>query len=267
MQTARSYMFVDESGDSSLNRQTDLFLLGTVLIDKNDFDIVEGYLRLLKRRHFGDDYTLLHAVRLFETPGKDYPSIASKRKMNSFIGDLIHFFTVVPYAARMYAVNKPRLLKDLNYQPAPRKKVAGLNIDLPYERTSIRAIHDFAKLLETSDKTGEIVIESRLSKDTKFVGYFDTARQDQKKGSDEPDALAVTTRERVTSLSIANKLQGSAGLEIVDLCCYIEYRRLTGDPDNRLSVPMEALTTLSGVIKKHAYTQEVDRKPPLVVNI
>lgn len=251
MRASRAYMFVDESGNSSLNRKTDLFLLGTVIIDKNDFEIVEGYMRLLKRRYFDDDFKLLHANEIFEDTKVKYPELMG-RKMNSFLGDLNHFLTVVPYLTRMYSINKPGILKELGYTPAPKKKEGGVNIDLPYERTSTRAIHDFAQYLLEEKKTGEIVIESRLFSDAKFVSYFDSARQEFKKGS-SPDPRAKLTRQQVTSLSISNKLQGNGGLEIADLCCYIQYRMINGDPDNRLSIPMSKLQALSGVIKKHAY--------------
>lgn len=252
MVSKRAYMFVDESGVASLNRKSDLFLLGIVIIDKVDFEIVEGYLRLLKRKYFKDDHVTLHANEIFEKNDK-YPSLSTAKKMNSFLGDLAHFLTVVPYSVRFYSIDKPSMLKELNYTPAPKKKVKDISIDLPYERASIKAIHDFAMMLEEQNKTGEIVIESRLFSDAKFVSYFDSARQKLMKGN-VINPKADITLKRVTSLSIANKMQINGGLEIADLCCYIQYRILNGDPDNRLAISITKLESLAGVIKKHTFS-------------
>lgn len=252
-------MFVDESGVSSLNFKSDLFLLGCVIIDKEDFEIVEGYLRLLKRKHFEDDFITLHANEIFEKQkdgkGGKYPSLGTTKKMASFLGDLSHFLAVVPYSIRYYSVDKPSVLKELGYTPAPKKKSKEVNIDLPYERASVKAINDFAIFLDEQNKVGEIVIESRLFSDAKFVSYFDAARNELGKGNIRNDK-AKTTRKRVTSLSIANKMQINSGLEIADLCCYIQYRMQNKDPDNRLVVPLSKLSNLAGVIKKHAFSIE-----------
>lgn len=258
------YMFVDESGIASLNKKTGMFMLGTIIIEKSDFTIVEGYLRLLKRKYFGNDFKALHANELFESTQKSYPELQGT-KMNSFFGDLAHFLTAVPYEARMYAVDKNRIINSLNYIPAPKRKVTGINIDMPYEIASVEAIKDFANYLKNKKQTGEIVIESRLFSDAKFVSYFDIARQEKKKGN-IVDPNAKTTREYVTSLSISNKKQGNGGLEIADLCCYVEYRRLNGDPAKRLSVRMNKLEALSGVIKKHAYETDNGVKS-IVINL
>jgi hypothetical protein len=66
--------------------------------------------------------------------------------------------------------------------------------------------------------------------------------------------------------NVANKKQLNGGLEIADLCGYVEYRRLTGDLGSRLKVPMSAIDTLHGVIKKHTYSIEEGAKS-LVIKV
>jgi len=248
------FMFIDESGVSSLNRKSDLFLLSSVIINKEDFEIVEGYIRLLKRRFLTDDYTNLHANELFETPDTSYPMLKGK-KLNGFLVALQHVLSETPYNVRVYSVDKTKLCTDLGYTPVPKKKSTTINLDMPYEIAATNAIRDFTRFLVERDASGEIIIESRLFSDAQFVSYFDSTRQHLKKGSVEDD-LATEVKDRVTSLVIANKKQLNGGLEIADLCGYVEYRRLTGDPDSRLKVPMTALTAIHGVIKKHTYSIE-----------
>ena len=55
------YMFIDESGDASLNNKGRFFFLSTVIISRSDFEIIQGYMKLLKRRFFMDDFKILHA--------------------------------------------------------------------------------------------------------------------------------------------------------------------------------------------------------------
>lgn len=245
-------MFIDESGTANLNFKSDVFILSTVLIRKDDFEIVEGMLRLVKRKHFGDDFRNLHANELFESVTKSYPELVSDKQISSFLGDLGHVLQYAPYEVRTYAVDKTKIYKELGYVPAPKKKPKDINLDLPYERASLKAIEDFTNYLVRQDTTGEIIIESRLFSDSKFVSYFDDTRQYLKKGGQEA-ALARETNKRVTSLVISNKQQNSTGLEVADLCAYVSYRNKIGDPGKKIGLPPRHLTTLLGTIKKHTY--------------
>lgn len=261
----RVLMFIDESGTANLNFKSDLFVLSTVLINKKDYHIIEGMLGLVKRRHFHNDFKNLHANELFESPKTSYPELKTDKQLNSFLGDLCHVLQYAPYLVRSYAVDKTRLYKVLNYTPAPKRKPKGINLDMPYELSSVQAIEDFTRYLIKELAQGEIIIESRLFSDTKFVSYFDSTRQYLKKGSVQAK-LAKDTNQRVTSLVISNKQQKSAGLELADLVAYVVYRQKTGDPGRKVVLPPRHLATLHGIIKKHTYANDKGVKS-LVYNV
>lgn len=257
---------IDESGVANLNNLGDTFLLSTVTINKKDFEIIEGYLRLLKRQYLSDDFATLHATDLFERHQTHYPQLSTGNRANAFVQELGHVIGSVPFDCRIYMVNKDQLRARHGYTPAPRRTSNTLNLELPYEASAQRAILDFARYLVEHDAKGEIIIESRLFKDSEFVQTFDTVRQRLGPGG-TLQPLHGEVNDRITSLLIANKHQQNGGLELADLCAYVAYRHKKGDPDNRLAINMGLLNQLHAAIKKHAYKGADDRDKRLVYEL
>lgn len=248
------YMFIDESGVAHLNNPAKTFVLSSVIVHKKDFQIIEGYLRLLKREFLNDDYKTLHATDLFERPYNSYRKLYKPtNRLNSFVHEFRTVLRMVPYQTCVYSVDKNKLRKKLNYKPAPGRKSQTLNLDMAYELASLEAIFDFTKFLKAKKSKGEIVIESRLHHDGKFVSYFDNARKSKLPGN-VPNTLHKEVRELIPSLFIATKNSNNGGLELADLAAYITYRKLIGDPNNKLKFPVRRIDEFYGTIKKSAYS-------------
>lgn len=246
-------MFIDESGESSLNHVAKYFVLGTVVIRKDDSSIIEGYLRLLKRKFLNDDLKNIHATDLFERPYSCYRKLfRPQNRINAFVNQLSNILLNVPYKVGLYFVDKDKLRKRLGYIPKIGRKPIGFNIDLPYELCTLESIKDFTKLLIANRALGEIIIESRLNKDSAFVGYFDIARRRQSKGG-VINPLSEETKDRINSLVIANKRTVNGGLEIADLCSYAAYRYLLGDPGRVLKINLAHIKGLFSSIRKNVY--------------
>lgn len=253
MKLPNYYMFIDESGDASLNNKGKDFFLSTVIIKQDDFEIIKGYMKLLKRRFFDDDYKILHATDLFERPYEKYRKLCvPKNSINAFIRELQSMLKTVPYHSAVYRVDKDALRKKLGYLPAKGRKSKTINLDLPYEMASMEAIFDFTKFLKSQKSTGEITIESRLHKDSNFVSYFDNTRKDKLPGG-KPNPAFADVRKSIPSLFISNKDSGNSGLELVDLVSYITYRKTVGDPYNHMKIEKANVDVLYAAIVKSAY--------------
>lgn len=246
-------MFIDESGDASLNNRGKDFFLSTVIVERTDFEIIQGYLRLLKRRFFGEDHKILHATDLFERPYQKYRKLCTPTdRKNAFIHELRGILDTVPYHSCVYHIDKDALRKKLSYKPVKGRKPAGINIDLPYEIASKRAIIDFTKYLKSRKATGEIVIESRLHRDSNFVTYFDNARKPNFPGG-LSNPFFRDVLKSIPSLFISNKDSGNIGLEIVDIVSYVHYRKIVGDPFKRMKLSMNNINILKSAIKRSAH--------------
>ena len=99
---------------------------------------------------------------------------------------------------------------------------------------------------------GEIVIESRLHHDGKFVSYFDNARKVNLPGG-LPNPLHSAVKDRIPSLFIATKSSNNGGLELADIAAYISYRTIIGDPSKKLKVDAQRINELFGAIKMSAH--------------
>lgn len=248
-QSPSYYMFVDESGDASLNHKGQHFILSSVIISQDDFEIIQGYLRILKRKYFQDDFKVIHTTDLFERPYQKYRKLIKPRDdMGKFISRLQHTFSTIPFEPCSYHVDKDKLRAKHGYKPVKWKKPTSINIDLPYELTATRAILDFEKYLTSKKCMGEIVIESRLNKDSYFVRYFDNARKPTLPGG-VANPRYKNVKDSIPSLFISNKDAGNVGLEIADIVAYATYRKIGGDPNNMMKLPMSFIDTLYSAIK------------------
>lgn len=254
MKLPNYYLFIDESGDASLNNLGKDFLLTAVIIERGDFDIIQGYMRLLKRNFLQDDYKVIHTTDLFERPYQKYRRLYSGRnkRMNAFMHELRGVLDTIPFQSCVYHIDKNKLRSKLGYKPAKGRKSTSLNIDLPYEIAATQAIFDFTDFLKKKKSTGEIVIESRMHKDSKFVNYFDNARKASLPGG-APNMKYKDVLKSIPSLFILNKDAGNIGLEIADIVSYITYRTIVGDPWNRIKLSPGRITELFSVIKKSAH--------------
>jgi hypothetical protein len=253
MKTPSYYMFVDESGDASLNHRGQHFILSTVIINREDFEIIQGYMRLLKRKYFGDDFKVIHTTDLFERPYTKYRKLCRPKDVtNQFIHRLHDILTTIPYNSCVYHVDKDSVRAKYGYKPAPRRKSKTLNIDLPYELAATEAILDFTKFLKHRKSMGEIVIESRLHRDGNFVTYFDNARKAKFPGG-IPNPAFNDVKNSIPSLFISNKDSINNGLEIADIVAYVTYRKMIKDPQKRMKLSMSNIHQLNAAIKNSAY--------------
>lgn len=248
-------LFIDESGVGNFNHPGKYFVLGTILIKKEDCEIIEGYLKMLKRKYLDDDLKIVHSTDLFERPYRHYRKLLKpKRIILKFIKELKSILSNVPYQVGIYYVDKNKARLTVGYTPAGgRTSASGITAEQPYKSASLQAIKDFTSFLVKKNAIGEIVIESRQNSDTQFVTYFDESRKHSIRGVINP--LAKETNKRINSLLIANKRILNGGLEIADICSYITYRKLYGDPTGMMKINMGNITLLYNAIVKNVYVR------------
>ncbi len=266
MSEVKYIAFIDETGIASLNDTQSQFLLSMVIIDKKDFEIIEGYLRLIKRRFLNDDFKTLHATDLFDNTARAYPELNTTRKANEFINQLGNVLNAIPFYARVYFVDKDAVRARLSYVPAKGKKTSSVDPELPYEAAAKAAINNFTEFLIEKDAAGEIVIESRLFNDSCFVNAFDSVRKRVAPGN-VSQPLYGEIIKRINSLLIASKNRQDGGLELADLCAYATIRNRLGNSNSSTLVSYTKIQYLYTIIKNHAYKGANDSVKKLVYDV
>lgn len=259
----KKYMaFMDESGVSNLNDTSSDFWLSMVVIEKKDFPIIEGYLRLLKRHSLQDDYKTIHMCDLVEKTAEKYPTLSATKTANLFFSQLGAVLSYIPYDCRVFYIDKDALRTSLDYTPTRGKKSKGINLEVAYESVAESAIRDFTNHLLDNDAQGEITIESRLFNDAHFVTAFDKVRKQRMPGGAWA-STSIEAKNRITSLHIANKNHNDGGLELADICAYATMRHETAKVATRKLTPLgKRLGEIYNPIKKHAYkgASDVDKR-------
>lgn len=246
-------MFVDESGESNLNHAGKYFILSTVIIKKSDFTIIQGYLRLLKRKYMGDDLKNIHMTDLCERIYQKYRKLLKpKNRVNSFFSQLIDVIKTIPFQVGLYYVNKNKIRKGLNYTPGKKKKNLGVYLNLPYEIASLQAFYDYSDFLNKNKSTGEIIAESRFQSDGEFIGYFDKARK-KMLPKNIVNTKADNVKKLINSITISNKKVVDSGLELADIGAYCFYRKLNGDPEKKIKVPLHFISTIKNIFERKSY--------------
>ncbi|HEX5798344.1 MAG TPA: DUF3800 domain-containing protein [Candidatus Saccharimonadales bacterium] len=248
--TPTYYLFIDESGVANLNDLSPHFVLSTVVINRDDFRIIEGYLRLFKRRYFNDDYKVLHATDICERPYSKYRRlIKPKNVYHAFFEDFGNIIRNIPIQSRIYHVEKQKVCKKYKYIPAKGRKPKNIDSEHPYEISAIEAIKDYAQFLQSMKATGEIVVEARLKSDAKFISYFDDCRTAHAIGRPfNPDYKLI--KDSIPSVFFCNKYAGNNGIELADMIAYFASRKINGDPKNKLKVPPHIMEKTYNTIKK-----------------
>lgn len=246
-------LFIDESGVANLNHGGKYFILSSVLIAKDDFNIIEGYLRLLKRKFLGKDLVNIHATDLCERTYQKYRRLKKPMNhVNPFLNELCAILRTVPYKTGLYSVDKDVVRSKFNFTPSKGKTIPNTNMDLPYEMCAFEAFFDFSQFLAGNKAYGEIVVESRFRKDGEFVRYFDIARSSKLAGNIyNPHASNV--KERINSITICNKKIVDGGIEISDICAYAAYRVLEGDPKRMVKVSTLHINNIHHISTGHSY--------------
>lgn len=246
-------MFVDESGSSHLNHSGRFFILSTLIVSQEDFPILEGYLRLLKRDFLGDDFVNLHATDLYERTYMNYRKLLKPiNRTHKFLDSLGSALSSMPYMTGLYFVDKNILRKSLSYTPGKKKNLPNADINLPYQLAACTAFADYASFLNDVKSHGEVIAESRFGNDGDFVGYFDLARRQNLPGG-ITNAYAKIVHSRINSIRISNKRLVDSGLELADLFAYVVYRHLEGDPNNRVTLSRERLSEIYNIAKSKTY--------------
>ncbi|MBU1200563.1 DUF3800 domain-containing protein [Patescibacteria group bacterium] len=246
-------LFIDESGESNLNHKGRYFILSSILIAESDFQIIQGYMRLIKRKYLDDDLKNIHTTDLFERTYMKYRKlIKPTKRLLSFLDQLFMIVKNTPFSTGLYYVDKDQLRLTLKYVPAKNRKPHAIDLNLPYEMASLQAFFDFSDYLAKEKATGEIIVESRLHNDGDFVGYFDLARKKVLPGG-VVNSRANTVKENINSLTISNKRVVNSGLELADMAGYSVYRKFNGDPFNKINTEIGQVLKFTTIFKKKSY--------------
>lgn len=225
-------LYLDESGVANLAQTQDRYFLlsGLIVDDKEDIEL-SAYLKHIKRRHNIDPSESLHAVDLFEIPGR--PNYLADDKCREFTNSIAEFIENSPFKIVVFAVDKDLLRKKLHIPDGYKFKGSRAHKkdkEIAYELLTRKMLFEFARLLKRNSSLGSIVAESRRGSDGLVLNtYLDCQDPQTFVGRKSLKTLAAEIKSRVHSICFANKIGAKGGLELVDIVSYCAFNELKND--------------------------------------
>lgn len=199
-------MFLDESGDHSLEKVDDtypIFVLAGCIFDFEYYSkTVEPAVNTLKQKHFGRTDIIFRSYDIRKQKN-DFASLVDKRRREAFYNDLNALLSSLEFTIIAAAINK-KLLKDQYVDP-----------DNPYHLCFRFILERSVMYLGRQKEQIMFRIESREThNDRKLAQEYEVFRG----GSDRFKKEEVLVK--LADLSFNQKSQNIAGMQIADLVAY-----------------------------------------------
>ena len=206
-------MFLDESGDHSLNKidsQFPVFCLAGCIFDENEYyRDSDARIDAFKVKYFNDPSIILHSreIRKCEPP---FNILLNPHTKHNFYKDLNFLMATLPFTVLASAIRKEDH-KNQYVDPAN-----------PYILSLMFIVERFLYLLEETDEVGHISVESRDPKaNTDLLSAFTDILNN---GSYIPDKEYIISgdrfRRRIDEMAFVTKQQNENGHQIADLVAY-----------------------------------------------
>ena len=216
-------LYLDESGTANLAQYKDIyFIIGTLVVESSADSELSGYLKHLKRRYGFKESEVLHAFEIFED--RESPVyIKDNTKCKEFTESITEFIENASFKIKVYVVDKDILRKILKtpdgYKFKGNKKHSE-DKDFPYEILTKQIIFDYSYFLKKNKGMGAIIAESRGNADRVVIQSFNNAQNTNESDTDILKRKKQNIRDKIHSISFANKKSVRSGLELVDIISY-----------------------------------------------
>jgi len=191
---------LDESGKASYNHQSELFILSGIVTPEKFKTKLDSKMRNLKKKYFQNEEIIFHSRDMSRRKGP----FSLLRDPNIEVAFWSEFISIVnnPEISLYFVIADKKNAKDKGWQAKTILK-----------RTYLKMLEEFAKRLVRYDNNGKIIAESDPSQDL-FLIYAHNRMQGM--GSTDGIVSAIEYRRRITSLSLVNKSNMDADIQIAD---------------------------------------------------
>lgn len=215
-------LFIDESGKASLaEKQNEPFILTGVVLDDNDKQIIEGFFGYIKLKYGIKTNEPFHSYDIYENP----KSKLTDNQLKSLSEKLGEFISLIPIDIYIYKIDKNifkdsigvKSLEDLKGS-AEKKEIR----DYPYRILATKLFIKFGKYLESKNKIGQIVADSRRGADYQMIKTLSMLKEG---AFPLENGIHILIKNRLNAITFADKGYLSGGIEITDLISYTSFVR------------------------------------------
>ncbi|MEK7654235.1 MAG: DUF3800 domain-containing protein [Patescibacteria group bacterium] len=200
--------FIDESGDHNLDikkadNNYNVFVLGTVLIEKTEYPKIDAEFKAFKKSFFGDENFIIHTAELIRPMHKDSDPrnkvMLNKDKRSEFYEFMSTWLTTANFRASFAVIKKTELTGQYITPVNP--------YDFCFENLLNRIMYySKSSAIEIYPECRDSNLDKRLTAD--FKKYFEVGIAFYK---------AKLIQERVRCFELKKKEENLTGLQIADL--------------------------------------------------
>lgn len=190
---------LDESGKASYNHSSKLFILSGVIIPEEFKTKLDRLIRKLKKKYFQNEEIVFHGREILRKKGP-FAILQDPIKEINFWSDFINIINNRKIDLIFIITNKQNA-KLKNWQSKTILK-----------RSYLRMLEEFAKGLKAKNK-GKIINESDPSQDLYLIQAHNII---QSIGTTDKNLSDSAYREKITCLSLVNKLNLDVDVQIAD---------------------------------------------------
>ena len=214
-------LFIDESGKPDFDDFTYRhFLLVGVIIPESELDIVSGYFFYIKRKYNLPLGKPFHTYQLLEEPASKLPMSEGK----SFVKSMSEFIETCPIKIFLVHTDKITFQKRYKNELIKTVKIRSRNKGIVYFLSAYKLFQLFIDNLKKEKSTGSVCADSRYNQDRDLLDAFLKIRDAQFKGG-VINPYAEKSKQRLTSITFANKFSLSGGLELTDFISFVIFAK------------------------------------------
>jgi|AntRauTorcE11897_2_1112592.scaffolds.fasta_scaffold06981_2 hypothetical protein len=221
-------LFLDESGVAELSdKRYQHFLLTGVVVKNSELSILKGYFSLIKRKYNLEEDTPFHTYDLLSNKHSD--NHLSEAKAKEFVDSMCEFIELMQLNFWLIHVDKELLRNQYNVSDEDLKgsKENKDKIGLPYYLCALEQLKLFTDLLIEKDKSGEVFADSRTYQDKELLNAFLNIKQSRYFKKDRDNEYYDESRDRLNSITFADKNSLLSGVQLADLVSFIAYKKFT----------------------------------------
>jgi hypothetical protein len=196
---------IDESGKASYNHPSKLFILSAVLIPEKLKPRIGTQLSKLKKRYFGKDNVVFHGRDMMRRKGI-FAILKNSTIETNFYSDYLSI------------INNPMI--GLSYVIVDKRatKAHGWQTQTVLLRSYLKILSYFCIYLKKIGHQGKVIVESDPSQDLFLIRAHNIL---QSAGIQKPRTPGYIYRSLITSLSLVNKNNMDADIQIADSLAHI----------------------------------------------
>jgi len=198
--TIYKLLSIDESGKAAYSHMSKLFVLSGIVIPEKFKPQLDKLIRKLKKKYFKDEEIIFHSRDMYRKKGP-FVILQDSQKELEFWSEFISFLDDPEISILFIIVNKEKA-RDKGWQQETILK-----------RAYQKILEEFADKQLKLGVNGKIITESDPSQDFYLIQAHNLI---QSKGTSDGTMSASEYRQKITSLSLVNKMNLDIDIQMAD---------------------------------------------------